>query len=164
MEKKGMVFAVLAMVGLLIIVPMVSAQELVVREVTVKQVVIEVPLLKAQLAKEGITNPKWEISASFDYKQADGKWILISQASYAAMKTELIGDTIRATFSIPAEAPAVSRLRIWGQDLNSKKWLWVNTSDKFIRHDRQGNPAYEIEIDTKSQRFASVPAQAPVRP
>lgn len=122
-------------------------------------VTFQVPILESQLIKEGLNNPDWQIFASYAWIQGS-IWNLVAQENYAldSKTIERNGQKyVQATKSFPDLGIGWFWVRVWGRDLNSGNWLWINQRSQFCRNDTQDNPGYEFLINPGAGKVIHVP-------
>ncbi len=125
-------------------------------------VAFKVPILKVQLAEEGLTNPDWQVSAS--YAWTDGlRWNLFSQPHYR-IESSQSGGEIEAKMSFPDAGQGWYWVRVWAFDKNSGNWLWINQDSQFCREDLQGDPGYEFLVNPSLDEVRPVSSDYQVRP
>ena len=113
-----------------------------------KTVTVSVPTIAAQLEKENISGPTWQMSASHCWY--NGSWILATEdanSGYALSTVPGKDGNLLVTTKPLKENSRYAWYRFWGQDTKSGKWLWINQSDAHNRNDANGNPGYEIMVD-----------------
>jgi len=125
-------------------------------------VAIKVPIVRSQYIAETIKNPEWQIYASLAY--TDGKkWFLITEKSYK-IETKLAKEEyIPAKVYCPSKGEGWFWVRVWGRDLVSKNWLWINTASKYMRKAKNGNAGYEFFVNPGQRKSSIVPDEYSLR-
>ena len=127
------------------------------------KIVVKAPVLTAQLEKEGLKTTKWQLYASQSYSQ-DNKWVVIPEENdenYAIGATN--EGNMLTSYVEPFGNHRFYWLRIWGKDLVSGKWLWIDQSSSFSRLNKKKEPSYEIIVDMVSCKVFEVPEKYKVR-
>jgi hypothetical protein len=124
-------------------------------------VIFTMPFLKRQFGKEGLTNPDWQLFASWAWTDGE-KWILVPQEDYA-IKTESVGDSITGRLAFPKKGNGWYWTRVWAQDKKSGNFLWINQTSRYGRNDTNGSPGYEFLGYPARGRYQPVPSDYQTR-
>ena len=129
---------------------------------TLEKTELLVPITRGQMEKDPAKkDAEWQICTSWAW--TDGQeWYLVGQADYG-LPTQKDGSNLKATMKFPDKGIGWYWIRIWGQDIKSKDWLWINQSSSHCRNDTQGNPGYEALVHPASGQYRAVSAEYQIR-
>ncbi|OPL12016.1 MAG: hypothetical protein AVO34_02040 [Firmicutes bacterium ML8_F2] len=120
------------------------------------EVEVEVPLLQK------IADSNWQLFASWAYRDGENRWVLVSSDDYS-IKTETKEASLIGLITIPSGIKEYWP-RIWGQELNSGEWLYIDEGNMYARDSISGRPAYEFLGDTETKEKKAVPDNYQKRP
>lgn len=133
-----------------------GAEELII-SVRGRVVDIEVPVADSQ----GLPNGNWQLYCSRAWTDGNS-WTLEAKDNYFVPTSKLTNSRINATIPLSMKGEW-EWFRCWGKDLNSGQWLWIIKASKYARNDKQGNPGYEIIVNTNDGGYLPVPSQYSIR-
>lgn len=111
------------------------------------EIVIKAPVLTSQLKKEGLKTTKWQLYGSQTFSR-DDQWVTIPEDNDEDYAIGAVNESNVLTSHVePYGDYRFYRFRVWGKDIVSGKWLWIDPSSPFYRLNKKGEPSYEFIAD-----------------
>lgn len=116
-----------------------------------------VPLLKSQYETEKLNDPDWQLYSNYAWTNGI-KWFLVAQDDYGIETTVPDEEGFKDGYLVfPKKGNGWYWVRVWGKDIKSGNWLWINQASVYCRNDAQENPGYEFLIQPETGLYQAAP-------